>query len=370
MTLNQGTLNANLEDKYSKIAKKTLAKTNLGKDILGKYTPKKDLSRKALTFVDKHLSIKSSVRFETCGEYMRFLTNKDLSKKKLEKAITCGNRFCPICTWRQAKKDAIKISVVMEAVQKIERKEFIFLTLTAPNCQADDLSCQIDDFNRSIKRLFDLTKIKKIVKGYMRKLEVTTDQSQLITDDLYKRKQGYFDRRGLAVGDPNPQYNTYNPHVHMIIAVNKSYFNKSTEYISQADWLAMWQQSMRDPSITQVDVRKVRSSDTSRSNAVLEIAKYSAKGSDMYHSEAVFDTFYVGLRKRQLLVYSGIFKDYAKKYDNGDLDNFKQQDDTVYTYLLKSLWAGSSYDNTLRALTPDEFKKYNDRALYIDEDLE
>lgn len=367
MAQNQDTHSVNYEDKSSKISKKQLKNTKLGKEVLDKYTPKKDLNRKAASFMEKHLSVKSVVRFETCSDYMTFLTDQGFSSKRLHRANSCGNRFCPICTWKRAKKDAIKMSVIMEAVKELERKEFLFLTLTAPNCDGDDLSNQIDDFNKAVKKLFDRRNVKNIAKGYIRKLEVTTDQEKLITDKLYKRKKDYFDRRNLKVGDPNPQYNTYNPHVHIILAVNKSYFNRPSEYISQADWLSMWQDCMNDPSITQVDIRKVRESEKSQSNAVLEVAKYSAKGSDLYHSEAVFDTFYLGLKKRQLLVYGGLFKDYAKKYENGDLDNFKKQDETLYTHLLKSLWAGSSYENKLRELTKEEFEEFNKRALYIEE---
>ncbi|WP_249646150.1 protein rep [Lysinibacillus sp. D3C2_S12] len=368
MGQNQDTSNSIFVDKSSKISKKQLKNTALGKEVLEKYTPKKDLNRKVASFMEKHLSFKSVVRFETCSDYMTFLTNEGFTSKRLHRANSCGNRFCPICTWKRAKKDAIKMSVMMEAVKEIERKEFLFLTLTAPNFQADELGDKAAQFNSAVSKLFRRRNVARVVKGYIRKLEVTTDQEQLITDELYKRKNDYFDRRGLKVGDPNPQYNTYNPHMHIIIAVNKSYFNKPTEYISQSEWLSMWQECMGDSSITQVDVRKVRDSEKSQSNAVLEVAKYSAKGSDLYHSEAVFDTFYIGLRKRQLLVYSGLFKDYAKKYENGDLDNFKKQDETVYTHLLKSLWAGSSYENKLRELTPEEFQEFNKRALYIDED--
>lgn len=367
MEQNQGTSNTIYEDKSSKISKKQLKNTKLGKEVLEKYTPKKDLNRKAASFMEKHLSVKSVVRFETCSDYMTFLTNEGFTGKRLHRANSCGNRFCPICTWKRAKKDAIKMSIMMEAVKEIERKEFLFLTLTAPNCQADELGDQIDQFNAAVSKLFRRRHVARVVKGYIRKLEVTTDQEQIITDKLYKRKKDYFDRRGLKVGSPNPQYNTYNPHMHVIIAVNKSYFNKPSEYISQEQWLSMWQDCMGDPSITQVDVRKVRDSEKSQSNAVLEVAKYSAKGSDLYHSESVFDTFYIGLRKRQLLVYSGLFKEYAKKYENGDLDNFKKQDETVYTHLLKSLWAGSSYENKLRELTKEEFEEFNKRALFIDE---
>ena len=122
---------------------------------------------------------------------------------------------------------------------------------------------------------------------------------------------------------------------------------------------------MEDNSITQVNSRKVR--DTSHSNAVLEIAKYSAKGNDLYHSEAVFDAFYGALKGRQLLVYSGMFKDYAKKYENGELDQFKAKNEDVYTHLLRSLWKGSKYENVLKKLSPEEIEQFNKRAEYIEE---
>lgn len=358
----------NQDENNKTVDKRQFKKTTLGKELLEKYAPKKDLNRKASVYMGKHLTVKSIVRFETCSEYLNFLTNAEMSDKKLHRANSCGNRFCPICTWKTAKRDAIKMSVMLEAVKEIETKEFLFLTLTAPNCSAEELASEIDRFNLAVKRLFMRRNVKKVVKGYIRKLEVTTDQEQYITEKKYKRKKDYFDRRGLTVGDPNPQYNTYNPHVHIIVAVNKSYFNKPNEYIAQAEWLAMWQECMDDMTITQVDVKKVRNTENGKSNAVLEIAKYSAKGSDLYHSEAVFDTFYISLKRRQLLVYSGLFKDYAKKYEAGDLDRFKKHDEAVYTHLLKSVWNSSKYENVLRELTPEEFEEYNQRAKFIEED--
>lgn len=341
--------------------------SKLGKEVLEKYKPKKDLNRKAVSYMEKHLSLPSVLRFESCHSFMRFLTTEKLDKKRLEITNSCGNRFCPICTWKTAKKDAIKLSILLEAIKRQESKEYIFLTLTSPNVTGEDLKAEIDKFNKAIKSLFRRKKVEKIVQGYVRKLEVTTDQEKFITDELYERKENYFVKRGLKVGDANPQYGSYNPHVHIILAVNKSYFNKPEQYISQAEWLDLWRDCMKDPSITQVDVRKIRTSEKSKSNAILEIAKYSAKGSDLYHSETVFDTFYTALKKRQLLVYSGMFKVYAKMYEHGELDSYKETDDAIYTHLLRSLWNNSKYENTLRELTPEEFEKYNERALKIEE---
>lgn len=168
------------------------------------------------------------------------------------------------------------------------------------------------------------------------------------------------------MGDPNPTYNTYHPHMHIIVAVNKSYFG-NRDAISKSEWLEMWRDCMNDNSITQVDAKKVRATETSNSNAVLEIAKYSAKGSDLYHSEAVFDTFYMALKRRQLIVYSGMMKDYAKKFKNGELDRFKKENEDEYTHLLQSVWKGSTYDSKLRELTQEEMEMYNERAKFIEE---
>jgi len=348
------------------LPRSSLKGTALGKELFEKYTPKKDLNRKAADYMEKHVSVKTINRFETCSSWFHHLTNKEMSVKRLHKTDACGNRFCPICTWKTAKKDAIKISIMMDAVKEIEDKEFLFLTLTAPNVSAEELRDEIDRFNAGVNRLFQRRNVKRVVKGYIRKLEVTTDQEKLITEELYKRKKDYYDYRGLKVNGPNPTYNTFHPHMHIIVVVNKSYFG-NRDAISKAEWLKMWRGCMNDNSITQVDAKKVRSTESGNSKAVLEIAKYSAKGQDLYHSEKVFDTFYRALKRRQLIVYSGIMKDYAKKFKIGDLDRFKKVNEDEYTHLLQSVWRGSGYDSKLRELTQAELELYNERAKFIEE---
>lgn len=62
-----------------------------------------------------------------------------LFKKKVHRSNSCGNRFCPLCTWNKAKKDTIMSAVLMQAIREQEEQEFIFLTLTAPNVSGDQL---------------------------------------------------------------------------------------------------------------------------------------------------------------------------------------------------------------------------------------
>lgn len=47
---------------------------------------------------------------------------------------------------------------------------------------------------------------------------------------------------------------------------------------------------------------------------------------------SVFDAFYKALKGKQVLVYSGLFKDARKKLKNGELDYLKEVDPTEYIY--------------------------------------
>lgn len=356
------------KNQEGKIGKAELKSTELGVYILERCTPKKDLVRKLVEYAKGVFTPKTLERVKTCGDFMQHLTTQDLSKKRVHKSSNCGNRFCPICTWNKAKKDAIAISVTMQAIREEQEQEFIFLTLTAPNVTGEELKSEIDKFNKAFKKLFDRRNVQKVINGYVRKLEVTYNKERFITKEMYKRAKDYFDQRGLVVGDNNPNYDTYHPHFHVLMAVNKSYFNQATQYINQATWLDMWRECMDDMSITQVDIRKVRSSEKSENGAVLEVAKYSAKGNELYHSKSVFEIFYRALKGRQLITFNGLFKDYVKKFKNGELDKYKKQDDTEYTHLLTSVWQTSKYENMLRELTVEEMAEYNKKAKFIEED--
>lgn len=349
-----------------KIAKKELKSTELGKYILEKYTPKKDLVRKLSEYAKGVFTHKTLERVKSCGDFMQHLTNLEMSAKKVHRSNSCGNRFCPLCTWNKAKKDAIMLAVLMQAIREQEEQEFIFLTLTAPNVTGAELKNEIDQFNHAFKKLFDRRNVKQVVNGYVRKLEVTYNQERFITRDMYKRAKDYYDKRNLKEGDHNPNYDTYHPHFHVILAVNKSYFT-SRDYLKQEKWLEMWRECMNDDSITQVDIRKVRSSEKSENGAVLEVAKYSAKSNELYASQSVFEIFYRALKGRQLLTFNGLFKEYVKKYKQDELDQYKKQDENEYTHLLTSVWKTSKYENLLRRLSVGEFEEYNKKFKDLEE---
>ena len=330
-------------------------------DILIKCTDKKLKNPKFSDYIKAFITEKGLGRVVTCGDFLELLGDFEMENKKLHKASFCGNRFCPMCSWRMACKDSLQISILMEHLRKDENKEFIFLTLTTPNVTAEELEEEIKKYNKAFKKFMERKEIKAIVKGYIRKLEVTYQKEKYITKELWKRKKDYYLKKGLSIGDLEPNYNTYNPHFHIVIAVNKSYFNKPDLYISRERWLELWQLSTGDKTITQVDVRKAKLNDYKE---VYELAKYSAKDSDYLVSRPVFEIFYKALKGKQVLVFSGLFKDAHKMYKLGELDCYKKQNDIEYVYKLYYNWYKNKYENTKCVeLTDEENKKINKRLI-------
>lgn len=324
-----------------------------------KYTDKKIRNEKLHGLIKPHVSDKTLKRICECGGFIMMIANACLEKQKIDFANFCGNRFCPFCNWRKARKDGLIISILMKYIQIEHKKDFIFLTLTTPNVSAEELNEEIKNYNKSFKKLMERKEVKQVVKGYVRKLEVTYDSNPKITKELYKTKKEYYKKRGLKVGNDNPTYDTYNPHFHVIIAVNKSYFTDKT-YIKQGRWLELWQEATGNPNITQVDVRKI--DNFKDDNSILEIAKYSAKDSDLLHSEDVFNVFYKSLKGKRLLSFNGLFKDAMTKYKAKELDQYKDVDDTEYVYKFMLNWHS---DNKiykaleLKLLNEHEYKRVN-----------
>ncbi|RIM06393.1 protein rep [Staphylococcus chromogenes] len=305
-----------------------------------KYTQKKLRNQLLQTLIGKHVSDKSFERIKECNTFLFMVADKTMEKTKLHRSNNCDNRFCPICAWKKSRKNALKISVLMQYLREEEKKEFVFLTLTAPNVKADELDDEIKHYNKSFQRLMQRKEVKSVVKGYVRKLEVTYNKER---DD-------------------------YHPHFHVILAVNKSYFTDTKAYIARDRWLELWQKSTKNNLITQVDVRKVKATDNKKE--VSEIAKYSAKDSDYLQNEKVFDAFYNTLSGKRLIVYSGLFKDASKMYENKELEKYKEIDPTQYIFQLFYHWGQTEYIQTEQKLMSEKMQKEVNNQMLDEENIE
>ncbi|GAB5862420.1 hypothetical protein JMUB7532_27350 [Staphylococcus aureus] len=50
---------------------------------------------------------------------MSFVADRTLEKQKLHKSNLCKNRFCPVCSWRKARKDALGLSLMMQYIKPV-----------------------------------------------------------------------------------------------------------------------------------------------------------------------------------------------------------------------------------------------------------
>lgn len=298
-----------------------------------KYTEKKQRNQVFQKFIKRHIGENQMDLVEDCNTFMSFVADKTLEKQKLYKANSCKNRFCPVCAWRKARKDALGLSLMMQYIKQQEKKEFIFLTLTTPNVMSDELENEIKRYNNSFRKLIKRKKVGSVIKGYVRKLEIT-----------YNKKR-----------------DDYNPHFHVLITVNKSYFTDKRYYISQQEWLDLWRDVTGISEITQVQVQKIRQNNNKE---LYEMAKYSGKDSDYLINQKVFDAFYKSLKGKQVLVYSGLFKEAKKKLKNGDLDYLKEIDPTEYIYQIFYIWKQKEYlASELYDLTEQEKREINHKMI-------
>lgn len=302
--------------------KKAKNKTHL-EEITERKIKNERLHELVMSLSDKkkiEMSNSGTLRIHSCGSWLQFLADKGIEKTKLVNGIFCNNRFCPICGKKKALKDAVEIKVMTEYVMQELKRQYIFVTLTAPNVSGEKLSEEITRYYRAFNHFIKLKKYKKIIKGYIRKLEVTYNNDK-----------------------KSKSYNTYHPHFHVLISVTSNYF-KPGYYIKQADWLKDWQEVMQDESITQVDVRRLKTKTKDMlDKSILEITKYIAKDSNYLSSEEVFENFYKGLKGKRQYGYGGDFKVARTKLKNKELEDYFTEDATEWYWLLTNRWENKNY---------------------------
>jgi len=221
-----------------------------------------------------------------CGHWLEFRKLED-GTKKLHDAMFCQKRLCPMCTWRRSQKIFGQVSKIMNYMTENYEYEYIFLTQTVMNVAGSELSKTIDELMQAWKTQTKTKEFKKISKGYFRALEITLDSDEYITQERYKRAKKYYDGKGIKPGDKNPNYNTYHPHFHMIVAVDKRYLNKKDDqsgYLNHNEWMNLWRKCANldyDPWVFIVKVkpdnRKKGKGEVTYAGAVAEVAKYTVK---------------------------------------------------------------------------------------------
>lgn len=280
--------------------------------------------------IDKDYWQKRGDRLRNCNTHLGFSVfdgGTGDETMKVTHAESCRVRLCPLCSWRRTIKIFTHARKIIEKMQEEGKYAYIMVTLTVPNVTADKLNETITRMMEAWRKFQQYKKFDKAVEGWYRGLEVTHN-----------------------VNKRSSSYDTYHPHFHCILAVNKSYFD-SRDYISRNEWLEMWRRAYRDETITQVDVRRVKPKKGKDPNdiigAVAEVAKYTVKAGDYIlpnnwdlscDSVRILDK---ALANRRLVAFGGVMKDLHKKLnlddeidgdliEDGDCENGKPTAEVMY----------------------------------------
>ena len=232
-----------------------------------------------------------------CGTWLHFDSCPTGHERYLRKANFCKKRLCPFCQWRRTVRLGQELLEVLHAHQgDCPSDRHLMITLTTPNCVAEDLGKTISDLHNGWNRLVKYKEVNMVLKGYFRTLEVTYNASQ----------------------------DTYNPHLHILSVVPSNYFTK--HYIKRDRWLDLWKKASRNPMITQVDVRTIKPKkgetkpEQMLRGGVAEVSKYAVKTSDFLNKNLteekqaeVLLTYAFALHKRKLQTFAGCLLDWRKR---------------------------------------------------------
>lgn len=249
-----------------------------------------------------------SVRMYDCGAMLTFNQVPDLEgtiKLKLKQVWLCKVRECPMCSslrsrvWQRRLLGGIP--PMIDANPKIR---FVFLTLTVRNCEITELRNTLDAMNHSFKKLMDRRNVAKVVQGYLRRFEVT------------KNEDG-----------------TAHPHFHIILAVMPSYFSQN--YINQADWTQLWQDSLQVDYTPVVNIKAVKASKKCNDphlsiiNEVTKTACYCSKDKDLLSDKEWFLEHTRQVARTKEIVLSGLFRDFItdNPIDENDILNAVNDED-------------------------------------------
>lgn len=245
------------------------------------------------------LGIKNFESVYQCAEVLRFQEQED-SSLKLYQAWFCKNRQCPICNWRRSLKYSAQISKIIDkAIQKYQKSNFLFLTLTQKNCVGEELDKTLKEMHKSFNLLMRYAKVKKNLLGFVRATEVSYNT---IRED-------------------------YHPHMHVLLMVSNTYFKNKKNYITQEEWVQLWQRAMKLDYEPSVDIRRVYDKKGKGIvSAIQETAKYPVKPMDIEvtdENELLQVTYdlYHGLKRKRLLSFGGIFKEIKNELGLDDIED-------------------------------------------------
>lgn len=265
----------------------------------------------------------------TCGTYLKFGVLRD-GASKLVDANFCRQRLCPQCSYRRSLLVYSNISRALDWVQVWRPGlKYAFLTLTVRNVRPDDLSCALTSMAVTYNRFLSNDAVKSRIVGAIRSTEVTINKSDF----------------------------TYHPHYHLILALDDSYFDG--KYWTTDRWSKAWKQAGGYDYSPICHIEMIHG----LQDAVKETAKYAVKPGELFSDlrHGSFDNVYylqVGLHRKRLLSYSGVFAEARKALALKDEDSDNLVDsisrDDVFQLFVTYHWGFAVSDYCIFEVSENE----------------
>lgn len=248
-------------------------------------------------------------RLRSCGLVPITAVNKITGETGFAGFYHCRVRLCPICEWGRARANYARLSAAISWVDEHHPGLVpVFLTLTVKNAKPDELRSSLTHMLKSFTRLLKHRDIARCVRGYWRAVEVTRN-----------RKTG-----------------EYHPHVHVLLLMAPGYASKGGAYIPHSEWVSHWKQALGVKYAPSVRIERVGRADDAEAaaehKAVLEVCKYSVKGSDILTGTKalqarVFGQLRPALAGVQLVGAGGVIREALAALKMTDLENPESPED-------------------------------------------
>lgn len=282
-----------------------------------KYKQYAEQVRKLLQETDNQLfegklSGNKGEKIEGCGTRLFF------EGGKLVAANFCRERICPLCQYRRSMK---LFAEMCHAAREMEKAgyRFLHLVLTVPNCKSgQDLEGTVNKLYKDFGKFWKQKDIKKAFKGCFRALEVSF----------------------------NSEIWTFHPHLHCLIAVNKSYFTDSKVYLSYDKLRQFWTDCCGSDVALQINVSAVKEGDW---QGVAEVCKYCVKPFDYGRDRAAALEIITALGytlkgKRFLQKYGAVSSYYKKAVEIVESEEQENNEQTAQMFDFSLIWNGNNYD--------------------------
>ncbi len=263
----------------------------------------KQLNNKVVELLhDDFLLAEKAEKIATCGDFLGFGTSQETGELKLVTANFCRERLCHTCQKRKSLKmyaNTLKVCSYLERY----KVRYIHLVLTVPNCKGGTaLTETVRNLFKSFGKLYNYSEIKRAFKGCLRCLEISY----------------------------NAEVGTFHPHLHCLVAVNKSYFN-SRDYLTYDRLQELWQRACKSDIPLQISVGAIKGDVT---KGVAEVCKYCVKPLDYSRldptsAQYVLRTIGIVLKGQRCIQKYGIVKEAFKALNIDDDEETSEADEVI-----------------------------------------